>query len=77
MTAISAFAILARAGRKVSARFDGGALTFNGGVVVLGQVLRVSGLTERFAGMMQAMIFFYCQSYSAAPFAVMPDISVG
>jgi hypothetical protein len=47
------FALPACAGRKVSAAFDGGVLTSDGGVVLLGQVLRACGLAGKLAGRMR------------------------
>lgn len=52
-TASSVFALPACAGRKVSAAFDGGVLTSDGGLVLLGQVLRASGLAGRLAARMR------------------------
>jgi hypothetical protein len=46
------FALPACAGRKVSAAFDGGVLTSDAGVVLLGQMLRASGLASKLAGRM-------------------------
>ena len=39
----------ARGGREVVARFDGGALTSDGGAVLLGEVERATGIVRQFA----------------------------
>jgi hypothetical protein len=51
--ALLPFALPACSGKKVSAAFDGGVLTSDGGVVLLGQVLAASGLAGRLAGRMR------------------------